>query len=650
MALAVVLFAGAALAVLMMRKGPAPLPDKALLIVKSQPPAPTVHLLQNGAFSSDVPNDPAGISLPPGSPVNVAISLPDYLPVNSNLPALVRGQTVSVDFGQLTPKPGALRLKVQPEDATFTLIRSDGARVPFGSAKLLTGLPPQTDFQIVAEHPDYVSQTKPFKLRPNETNDFDFGQLQPLRPATPTPVKPILAKLIIHSSPYVNPTVTTADGSPVTPRSDGEGYDVSPGVAVRVSIDSAAYESAATNLPALPPGSTTIVDFGSLPLKKSALRLNARPYDSDYSMLTEGSASPVPVSAFIMNIAPRTFFSVIARHPGYVSKTNQFNLPPNVTNDFDFGQLEPLRTLLRVSASPRPFHLQVAWAGGDREFDNTEEVSGLPARQQITVTASAPDYEPVYKTVMLNPGETLDLDLGSMASALGFLLIQSAPAAESLTYVIDNNSFSRQGAGPIENLRLHRLVTVTTHKPGYADKTLAVNFERSGQVLDFGSLERQWGTLTVHCSPAGASVSALIDGEAAPRNGSAPLELARVPLGVRVSLEISAPNYVTQNLVHVLSGLAEEQYVTLQPVEVQRPVEIPKPDPVAGLTKECQDALLEIANGGQVSPSVRRARIKVWEKWKEENQSAIDSSPQLRDAYEKVIKAINLNAAGGSGH
>ena len=243
--------------------------------------------------------------------------------------------------------------------------------------------------------------------------------------------------------------MTTADGSPVTPRSDGEGYDVSPGVAVRVSIDSAAYESAATNLPALPPGSTTIVDFGSLPLKKSALRLNARPYDSDYSMLTEGSASPVPVSAFIMNIAPRTFFSVIARHPGYVSKTNQFNLPPNVTNDFDFGQLEPLRTLLRVSASPRPFHLQVAWAGGDREFDNTEEVSGLPARQQITVTASAPDYEPVYKTVMLNPGETLDLDLGSMASALGFLLIQSAPAAESLTYVIDNNSFSRQGAGPI---------------------------------------------------------------------------------------------------------------------------------------------------------------------------------------------------------
>ena len=73
--------------------------------------------------------------------------------------------------------------------------------------------------------------------------------------------------------------------------------------------------------------------------------------------------------------------------------------------------------------------------------------------------------------------------------------------------------------------------------------------------------------------------------------------------------------------------MAEKQDVTLQPVEVQRPVEIPKPDPVAGLTKECQDALLEIANGGEVSPSVRRARIKVWEKWKEENQSAIDSRP-----------------------
>jgi hypothetical protein len=245
--------------------------------------------------------------------------------------------------------------------------------------------------------------------------------------------------------------------------------------------------------------------------------------------------------------------------------------------------------------------------------------------------------------VILNPGETLLLDLGTLARSIGYLVLRSYPPGDSATYQIDGTSYFHPGADRIENLPLHSLITVILHKSAFADKTNSIRLERSGDVLDFGTLQRLWGPLTVRSSPTGASVRAFIDGQATYIQDTTPMTLPRVPLGAKVNLEITAPNHVTQNLVHVLSGPEDVEYVTLQEVPSQ-------PDPGADLIKKCQDAVGEIASRGQFSPSQARAALSQWKKWKEENQSAFDSSQALRDAYDAVVRAINLNRGGVNPH
>jgi hypothetical protein len=73
---------------------------------------------------------------------------------------------------QATFLPASLRLKVQPQDATFSIVYPERRPVACGNAECIQGLEPNAEFKLITQLAKYVALTNSFTLKPGEVRSW----------------------------------------------------------------------------------------------------------------------------------------------------------------------------------------------------------------------------------------------------------------------------------------------------------------------------------------------------------------------------------------------------------------------------------------------------------------------------------------------
>lgn len=351
---------------------------------------------------------------------------------------------------------------------------------------------------VEASLPGYSNAVKTVTfpaLGTTESVDLDLGP------------KPAL--LVVHSEPVATEVIVRKAGAePVTVARVDDGIELAPSVATEVSIQVPDYQPVSRQLPALGPGERKVIDFGALKLQPAVLHLKVQPTDAQFTVIYEGR-SPIPygATASIEDIVPKTSFAVIASRQGYASESNSFTLKPREVAEYDFGKLKPLPATLMVNASPQPVAVKVAWDGAAQDYGQAGRIAGLPLGKNLVITVSATGREPATTNIVLEPGETRDLNFGELPTLKGFLLIKSDPPGAEVIYSLDGHAAVFVGVTDhIDGLPMGHTVEVTLHKAGYVNRQATRKLVLVGETVDFGQLTPQQVALTIGGPNDGADV------------------------------------------------------------------------------------------------------------------------------------------------
>ncbi|MDB6021069.1 MAG: hypothetical protein JWQ04_926, partial [Pedosphaera sp.] len=324
----------------------------------------------------------------------------------------------------------------------------------------------------------------------NVTKSVSFpGPGSPLGESLELQPKPAL--LLVRSEPSAAELILRKDREqPLAVTRSGEGIELTPGVPVEVSLEIPDYETVSRKVAALKPGERQVIDFGALRLQPAGLHLKVDPSDARFFLVYAGR-DPIPLGQVtnIENIIPRMAFNLVAERPGYAAESNGFLLNPHEVRDYDFGRLKPLPATVVVTASPQPFDLKVSWDGASKNYGPAGRAAGLPPGKNLIIALSAADHEPASTNLVLEPGETRELNFGSLQPVKVTLLLKSDPPNADVIYSVDDHFPVLAGVTDhINGLPLGHAVEVTLHKAGYVDRAMSRKLSFAGDSLDFGHL------------------------------------------------------------------------------------------------------------------------------------------------------------------
>ncbi|HZV33076.1 MAG TPA: ankyrin repeat domain-containing protein, partial [Verrucomicrobiae bacterium] len=309
-----------------------PLP--ATLVVKSEPAAQQIWVRPEGEQSLAATNADQGVAVKSGVAMEISLNVPDYAPVSRTIAALKSGERCVIDFGALTILPGALRTKVEPADATFSIVYPGQDPVSFGSTNYLAGLAPKKPFKLIAERKGYISVTNSFNLNPGQTFECDLGHLQPAP-----------ASLMVLALPRPFQIQVEWDGQPRNFGVTGEAAGLPPGKPLVVTVSADGCEAWSTNI-VLEPAEKRTLALGRLPLAQGYLLVKCDPADAVVSYRVDGGMETViGVTDTIPSLPLGHQVFVTVNKPGYLPVTKSL-LFERAGESVDFGALKPSVTLL----------------------------------------------------------------------------------------------------------------------------------------------------------------------------------------------------------------------------------------------------------------------------------------------------------------
>ena len=346
----------------------------ALLFVTSDPPATEVVLTRANGKSENFALNPNGIPLDPG-------------------------------VSKLAEQTGTLRVSIDTPGAHFSIIYPGLSTVTLGTNTLITGVKPRVNFQLLAERRGYISATRDLMLRPNETQDVDFGRLVEQT-----------ADLVVNATPRPFQLTVMWDGVDHRYFTSGKASSLPAGRKLQVTAE--ADSGAATTNITLEPGETRTLFLGSLTGATGYLSIRSSPDGAEVSFAVDGQKMMrAGVVDRIDNIPNGHEVTVTLRKSGYEDKTMVKRMNRS-GETLDFTRLTPIRAGFSepVQATRRSSRgtasIKVYGPNDDADIyvdgrptgvKNGGVVSNLAAGQTYAITLHRMGFEDITENVTMNP-------------------------------------------------------------------------------------------------------------------------------------------------------------------------------------------------------------------------------------------------------